>query len=155
LKLVHVLEPPVPIEKIVTEVGLAKVIEDNPAQPSPGQSVLDQASGEWIITLNLNNGAADRRFVIAHEVKHILDHGFGTRLYRPVDMLSAQEREEHAADYFATCLLMPRLWVERYRRRGVRSSEKMASLFGMTAARAQLWMEALGLLEANGDETMP
>src|SRR6266536_1370462 len=69
LKLVHVLEPPVPIEKLVAEVGLAEAIKDDPMQPVPGQSTLDQSSGDWIITLNMNQGAADRGFVVAHEVK--------------------------------------------------------------------------------------
>src|SRR5215831_11914664 len=59
LKLVHVLEPPVAIEKLVPEVGLAE-IKDDPMQPMPGQSTLDQASGDWIITLNMKRESADR-----------------------------------------------------------------------------------------------
>lgn len=148
LKLVYVLEPPVPIEKLVTEVGLAAAIEDDPTQPVPGQSRLDQASGDWVITLNLNQGTVDRSFVVAHEVKHILDHGFGATLYRPVDVMTAQQRKEHVADYFGACLLMPRLWVERYWRRGTRSVEDLADRFGVSSGRMWLRLEALGVLEA-------
>jgi len=32
--------------------------------------------------------------------------------------MTIHQRKEHAADYFATCLVMPRLWVERYWKRG-------------------------------------
>jgi hypothetical protein len=75
LKLAHVFEPAVPIEQLVTEVGLAAEIRDDPTQPAPGQSWLDQASGDWIISLNVTRGPAERAFVIAHEVKQIIDDG--------------------------------------------------------------------------------
>lgn len=52
--------------------------------------------------------------LVGHEVKHILDDGFGATLYRPVDVMTAKQRKEYAADYFAACLLMPQIWVERY-----------------------------------------
>jgi len=45
LKLVRILEPPVPIELLVTEVGLAGEVRDDPNQSDLGQSRLDQA--EW------------------------------------------------------------------------------------------------------------
>jgi IrrE N-terminal-like domain len=150
LKLVSVLEPPVAIEKTVTEVGLAAQIEDDPMQRTPGQSKLDQTTGNWVITLNLNQGSADRSFVVAHEIKHILDHGFGATLYRPVDVMTTQQRKEHVADYFATCLLMPRLWVERYWRSGSQSVDVMADRFDVSSGRMWLRLEALGLLDEGG-----
>jgi hypothetical protein len=148
LKLVYVLEPPVPIEKIVSEVGLATV-EDDPMLPMPGQSGLDQARGDWIIKLNLRQGPDDRSFVISHEIKHIIDHGFGATLYRPVDVMTTQQRKEHAADYFAACLLMPRLWVERCWRHGGHSVKDMAKHFDVSPGRMWLRLEALGLLETD------
>src|SRR5262249_12957902 len=129
-------------------------IKEDQMQPMPGQSTLDQASGDWIITLNMNREAADRGFVVAHEVKHILDHGFGAVLYRPVDVMTAHQRNEHVADYFAACLIMPRLWVERYCRRGVRSVEELANCFSVSPARMWLRLEALELAEG-GSERPP
>ncbi len=151
VKLVYVLEPPVAIERLVSEVGLAVAIKDDPLQPVPGQSTLDQANGDWTITLNMNPGSADRGFVVAHEIKHILDHGFGATLYRPVDVMTAHQRKEHVADYFATCLLMPRLWVERCWRRSAHSVEELAHRFGVSPARMWLRLEALALLETVDD----
>jgi IrrE N-terminal-like domain len=145
LKLVHLLEPPVPIERLVTEVGLAMAIKNDPMQPVAGQSVLDPTSGEWTITLNMNRGSADRAFVVAREMKRILDHGFGSKLYQPVDVMTTGQRCEHTADYFAMCVLIPQLWVERYWRRGFRNVEEMASVFETTSARMLLRLQALAL----------
>lgn len=146
LKLVHVLEPPVPIERIVSQVGLAS-IKDDPVQSAPGKSTLDQKRGEWAISLNMNNEAPDRGFVVAHEVKHILDEGFGDELYRPVDVMTTQQRKEHIADYFAACLMTPRPWVERYWKRGMRSVKELATGFGVSPERMGLRLEVLGLPE--------
>jgi Zn-dependent peptidase ImmA (M78 family) len=142
-----VLEPPVSIEELVTEVGLASEIRDDPKQPTPGLSWLNQANGDWIISLNLKDHPIERAFVISHEVKHILDDGFGATLYRPVDIMTAEQRKEYVADYFAACLLMPRLWVERYWRNGDRNIESIAREFGVSSARMWLRLEALGLLD--------
>ena len=147
LKLAHVLEPPVHVEQLVTKVGLAGEIRDDPTQHVPGKSRLNQATGEWIISLNLKNHPGQRGFIIAHEVKHILDDGFGTKLYRPVDVMTTKQRQEYAADYFATCLLMPRIWVERYWKRVEPSIEVMARKFGVSPACMWLRLEALGLLD--------
>lgn len=146
LKLVHIHEPPVPVEQLVQDVGLAAVVKDDPAQAAPGQSQLDQITGEWVISLNPESDAAGRGFVIAHEVKHILDEGFGETLYRPVDVMTPAQRKEYVADYFAACLLMPRPWLERYWRQGVRDIKAIADRFGTSPACVRLRLEALELL---------
>jgi Zn-dependent peptidase ImmA (M78 family) len=153
LKLVHVLEPPVPVERLVTEVGLAAEVQDDQAQATPGLARFDRARGDWIISLNVEHGPAEREFVIAHEVKHIADDGFGATLYRPIDVMTVHEREEHAADFFAMSLLAPRPWVERQWRRGDRNIERLAREFGVSPARMRLRLEALGLL-ADDDANM-
>lgn len=131
----------------MTEVGLATEVRDDPTQTAPGLSWPDQASGDWVISLNVKDHPSERAFVISHEVKHILDDGFGPMLYRPVDVMTMQERKEHAADYFAMCLLMPRPWVERYWRKGDQDIAKLARRFGASPGRMWLRLEALGLLE--------
>jgi Zn-dependent peptidase ImmA (M78 family) len=78
--------------------------------------------------------------------------GRALALYRPVDVMTTHQRKEHVADYFAACLLMPRLWVGRYCKNGVHSVEKLASLFGVSSARMWLRLESLGLLEAEGED---
>ena len=67
--------------------------------------------------------------------------------------MSTAQRKEHVADYFATCLIIPRLWVERYWRRGLRTADEMASRFGTSPQRMRLRLEALELLEAGAEES--
>jgi len=153
LKLTHVHEPPVRIEQIVGELGLAAGIRADPQQEQSGMSRFDEAAKDWVITLSVGVPAVDRSFVIAHEVKHILDNGFGELLYGPVDVMSKAQRTEFAADYFATCLIMPRLWLERDWKRGVRSLGELANRFGTSASHLRHRLEALGLLEAEDRNT--
>jgi hypothetical protein len=152
LKLVQVHEPPVPIEQLAVQTGLAAEICEDPMLTRPGRSRLDQAAGEWIIALHPEKSAGNRAYVIAHEVKHILDEGFGSTLYRPVDVMTDWERGEHAASYFAACLLMPQAWVERTWKQGSRDIDTLADGFGVAAPRMALRLEALGLLEAPDNE---
>jgi predicted transcriptional regulator len=153
LKLTHIHEPPVQIEQIVGELGLAAGIRTEPQQEQPGMSRFDEAARDWVIALRADVPTADRSFVIAHEVKHILDNGFGERLYGPVDVMSKAQRREFAADYFATCVLMPRLWLERDWKQGMRNLVKLADRFGTSASHLQHRLEALGLIETEDETT--
>lgn len=147
LKLVQVHEPPVPIEQLVVETGLAAEIREDPTLSRPGRSWLDQAMGNWIISLHPESSMGDRAYVIAHEVKHILDEGFGPTLYQPVDVMTSLERAEHGANAFATFLLMPQPWIERAWKQGCRNVETLADSFGVVATRMSLRLEALALPE--------
>lgn len=65
----------------------------------------------WVILVNAHEPAVRRRFSLAHEFKHILDHGRVRTLHRldtPTDRLDY----ERLCEYFAACLLMPRPWVK-------------------------------------------
>jgi hypothetical protein len=147
LKLAHVHEPPVPVEQLVQEVGLAAEVRDDPTLTGPGQSWFDSSLGEWIIAVNPNQHSATRAFVIAHEIKHSLDDAFGPTLYRPVDVMTTHERSEHAADYFAVSLMAPRLWVERRWRRGHEDVTSLADQFGILPACMRLRLASLGLVD--------
>jgi Zn-dependent peptidase ImmA (M78 family) len=52
----------------------------------------------WKILLNADDHPSRRRFTLAHEYKHIIDHG------TPI----APDLEEKICDHFAACLLMPK-----------------------------------------------
>jgi hypothetical protein len=80
LKLIHVHEPPVLIEQIAGELRLVADIRNDPRQVQLGCSHFDESKKDWVIALGPDLAAADRSFVIAHEVKHILDSGFGKLL---------------------------------------------------------------------------
>lgn len=67
-------------------------------------------NSRWIITLNADEAYVRRRFSLAHEFKHIIDHPTKPFLYGSSD--GAEERAERAADAFAAALLMPKRWIK-------------------------------------------
>ena len=82
--------------------------------PTSGVSYWD--GQEWIIALNSREPEARQRFTLMHEYKHIVDHGGTDRLYTGTQSTGADKQAEQAADYFAGCVLMPRVLVKRDRR---------------------------------------
>lgn len=82
--------------------------------PNLGVSGATRRIGDlWIILLNADEAAVRHRFTIAHEFKHILDDEATTHLHRLGRRDSQDWLTERMCDYFAACLLMPRLWVKR------------------------------------------
>ena len=70
-------------------------------------------NGRWIITLNANEPYTRRRYSLAHEFKHAIDHTTKAFLYGDtMNDPRAAERAERAADHFAACLLMPKRWLK-------------------------------------------
>lgn len=67
----------------------------------------------WQVYINQNESAVRRRYSLAHEFKHILDHGLSGRLYPSTAWTPAEQRVERVCDYFAACLLMPKRLVKR------------------------------------------
>jgi len=151
LKLVHVFEPPVQVEQIALDVGIVGAIREDQSQQTPGKSSFDQTGDSWLITLSPQGRAEDADFVIAHEIKHILDDGFGEVLYRPVDVMTIKHRKEHAANYFASCLTMPRPWVERLWKRGGCSAEELSRRFSTSPASMRFRLEVLGMIEPEAE----
>jgi len=62
--------------------------------------------GSWHIELNGNDSEPERRFALLHEFKHIIDHPHADKLYTGA-AAEAAKQQEHAADYFAACVLVP------------------------------------------------
>ena len=93
----------------------------------------------WQILLNADDHPLRRRFTLAHEYKHIIDHG------TPVD----PDLEEKICDYFAACLLMPKqkiiaAWTDPGIPQRVNA---MADTFIVSAAAMRFRLHELGLLE--------
>lgn len=151
LQLVQVFEPPVQVEQIALDAGIVGAIQDDPAQRKPERASFNQTSDSWLITLNPEGRADGSTFVVAHEVKHILDDGFGEILYRPVDFMTTEYRTEHAANYFAACLTMPRPWLERCWKRGERSTAELSRRFHAPHECMQFRLEALGMTEPEAE----
>jgi|SRR5271166_5873211 len=146
LQLVQVFEPPVDVEQIALDAGIVGAIRDDPLQRKRGKSSFNQTSDSWLITLSPQGRSDSGEFVVAHEVKHILDNGFGELLYRPVDFMATEYRREHAANYFAACLTMPRPWLERFWQKGGCNATELSQHFNVPAGCMQFRLEALGMI---------
>jgi hypothetical protein len=105
--------------------------------------------GQWTITINKTDAITRRRFTLAHEFKHVLDHPFTRTLYP-----HASERDnpqaERSCDYFAACLLMPRMWVKRYWTGGTQDIDGLAARFRVSPAAMSMRLQQLGLTDRRG-----
>lgn len=101
----------------------------------------------WIIALNARESEARQRFTLFHEYKHIIDHGRTDRLYRGNRTRSAEQQAEHAADYFAGCLLMPKRLLKRAWGNGIQTPQRLADLFEVSPRAVEVRLSQLGLAE--------
>ena len=93
----------------------------------------------WQILLNANDHPLRRRFTLAHEYKHIIDHGL------TID----PDLEEKICDHFAACLLMPKqkviaAWTDPDIPQRV---SDMAAVFAVSTQAMRYRLHELGLLE--------
>ncbi len=99
----------------------------------------------WVIQLNSNDAPAVRRFSLFHEVFHILAHRKTTPVFRKRES-TAGSFNELLADYFASCVLMPRNWViEKWA--DVQDLDKMAEIFVVPKGAMWFRLKLFGLLK--------
>lgn len=135
LELAGLPQMPVPIE-LVTELPRIAVRME-PDLPVSGSA--QWTAGRWLLTINASEPWTRQRFSLLHELKHVLDHP-------KVDVIYAGEQQaEHLADYFAACVLMPRLSVKRCWGDGVQSLADLAHHFGVSERAMALRLQHLGL----------
>lgn len=83
----------------------------------------------WVIHLSNAEPPAHNRFTLAHEFKHIVDHGRQTLLYRGTRQSDPAAQAEQAADYFAGCLLVPRKFLKSAWEEGIQTTGELAEIF--------------------------
>ncbi|ATQ27342.1 ImmA/IrrE family metallo-endopeptidase [Rhodococcus ruber] len=101
----------------------------------------------WIIQLNRAESFTRQRFTLAHEYKHIIDHGAATRLYVGSATTSAAAQAEQAADYFAGCLLVPRRLLKRAWGNGLQRPRDLARHFQVSEQAIAVRLAQTGLVE--------
>lgn len=143
LKFAGVQEPPMPEEVIALLPRLA--VRRSSRIPVSGSA--RWAKGLWNIVLNGAEPQVRQRFSLAHEFKHVLDSPFIGFLYPDIEGMSRHERGERVADYFAGCLLMPKLWVNRAWTSGVQQLPALARRFGVSQAAMQVRLLQIGLID--------
>jgi predicted transcriptional regulator len=150
LRLLGVHEVPVPVARL-NELPRVEI------QVEPRHRMLDKSgfshrweNGRWLIVVNRNDVPGRRRFTLAHEFKHVLDHSVASVAYAQLgrgDASRQQRQVEHICDHFAACLLMPRMVVKRAWGSGIQDIDALAGLFKVSASAMQVRLDYLGLTD--------
>jgi uncharacterized protein DUF955 len=143
LAALNVGEPPIP-ENVVASLPRIRV---DRMSPIPVSGSAHWAKGTWVIVLNGAEPLVRQRFSLAHEFKHVLDAPFDAFLYPETLGVTSHERAEQVADYFAACLLMPKIWMRRAWTSGVQRLPALARRFGVSQTAMQVRLLQMGLLD--------
>jgi len=150
LRQLGVTSVPIPIARL-SELPRVEI------QVEPRYKMLDKSgfshrweNGRWLIVVNRNDVPGRRRFTLAHEFKHVLDHSIVSVAYARLgngDSKRQHRQIEHICDHFAACLLMPRMVVKRAWTSGIQDTEALAGLFKVSASAMQIRLDYLGLTD--------
>jgi Zn-dependent peptidase ImmA (M78 family) len=99
----------------------------------------------WHIYLNRTESPVRRRYSMAHEIKHILDHGMSEHLYPTTQWGTSDVRSERVCDYFAASLLMPKRLVKRRFFQGQNDPVELSAEFGVSPMAMRFRLDQLGL----------
>lgn len=142
--LLNISEPPFPLEAIRS---LPRVEVHYVTSPNISGAILWQR-GKWRILINRTESPGRQTFSLAHEVKHLIDHPMTGTIYRDSRFGSADAAAERAADYFAACLVMPRIWLKRcFYDEGFRDPRVLARRFKVSTPAMRYRFDQLGLRE--------
>ena len=98
----------------------------------------------WIIQIKDSDAAPTMRFTIFHEAFHILAHCRTTPVFKKRGA-SVGSFNEWLADYFASCILMPREWIiEKWAE--VKDLDRMAKTFAVPKSIIFIKLRQMGLI---------
>ena len=143
LQLSGLAEPPFP-EAVIS--GLPRLQVER-VIPAPASGASQWSRGRWLILLNGAERPERQRFSLGHEFKHVLDNPFIEVLYPAIGDLSSAERAEQVCDYFAACLLMPRMWVKRSWASGTQEPRALARQFDVSRQAMKIRLLQIGLID--------
>jgi Zn-dependent peptidase ImmA (M78 family) len=100
-----------------------------------------------VILVASDEAPVRQRFSLGHELAHVILHPDVDRMLPTTATAAAEVRLEQACEYFAACLLMPRLLVKRaYYDEGIQDLASLARLFNVSWVAMRVRMEQLGLV---------
>lgn len=120
-----VVRPPVPVERIVRDLGIPLVQVDEPGWSGAVNSTPD---GRATIFVRRGDVPWRQRFTIAHELGHLLLH---EGVQHRDDTFRGTPQESEAND-FAANLLMPLWMLESAARRQGSDAARLARIFGVS-----------------------
>jgi Zn-dependent peptidase ImmA (M78 family) len=131
-------------EHLLTRLPRLEVRRHSP-WPSSGAS--QWIDGRWVIVLNAAEPFVRQRFSLAHELKHIIDHRFVTLMYRAIPEADRHRFIEGTCDFFAGCLLMPKIQLRRAWTEETQRLDRLARMFHVSEAAMATRLAQLGLTE--------
>lgn len=131
-------------EEIVSELPRIRVVRE---EGLPVSGAAHWNGHYWLITINGDEPIFRQRFSLMHEFKHVLDHTTKGFLYHDRTFQSAEEQAERVADYFAACVLMPKVAVTRSWCQGQQNITSLAQTLRVSAAALRYRLDQLGLTE--------
>lgn len=146
LKLAGVFGPPVPIEEIIRALPRIEIKAPHPDLPTSGRT--QWTGSRWAIMVAADEPRVRQRFSLAHELAHVVYHPLSDRSLPAIsEKQMAETRLEQACEYFAACLLMPRVWMKRaYYEGGIDDLPGLARLFNVSWVAMEIRLEQLGLV---------
>jgi Zn-dependent peptidase ImmA (M78 family) len=108
------------------------------------------SDGRWLIVVNRDNVEGRRRFTLAHEFKHVLDHTVADVAYAQLgkgDQPKHDKQVESVCDHFAACFLMPRIAVRRAWTSGMQDISTLALHFKVSPTAMKVRLTYLGFLD--------
>ena len=135
--------PGVP-DSIVTDLPFVTVTR-RPGFPTSGMAT--QTESGWVIVLRADEAKVRQRFSMIHEFKHVLDDPFIEWLYPTRNGFGPEDRAEHICDYFAACVLMPRMWIKRdWAGGGMQDIARLARRYNVSQVAMAVRLSELRLL---------
>jgi Zn-dependent peptidase ImmA (M78 family) len=144
LKLSETFGPPVPVEAIASALPrvVVKRVEN---LPSSGRAQWNGAA--WVLLVDGTEPKVRQRYSLAHELGHVIWHPLSAQALPDTKRTPASERIETACEYFAACLLMPRVWMKRaYFDDGIQDVPSLARLFAVSWLAMRVRLEQLGFV---------
>lgn len=146
LELFDIRAAPVDVS-LIAELPRLEVVVRSTAELGGLSGFSEWHKGRWQIGVNRDDSITRRRFTLAHEFKHVLDHPFIRVLYADRYGRTNEARVEALCDYFAACLLMPRPWVKRAWTTLTQDQTTLAAHFRVSPAAMGRRLNDLGLSE--------
>jgi hypothetical protein len=135
--------PAVP-ESVIGDLPFVTVTR-RPGFPTSGMAT--QTETGWVIVLRAEEAKVRQRFSLIHEFKHILDDPFIEWLYPTRGGYSPEDRAERICDYFAACVLMPRMWIKRdWAGGGIQDIDRLARRYHVSRIAMAVRLAELKLL---------
>jgi hypothetical protein len=133
---------PVP-EQIIEYLPRIEVVWRKDA---PVSGHVEWIGSRWLIAVCSREAWVRQRFTMAHELHHAISAPLAATIFPARRSLSARDQQEWAANHFAACLLMPKVWVRRaYFQQGIRDAAPLARRFRVSAEAMRVRLDVLGI----------